>query len=89
LSSADLLGSDGAADLFISYCTGATAALKAVPGSTAVELPDSITVPVELGIASSAKSDQRAERFIQFVMGEKGQNILARHGFIKMLSTRQ
>lgn len=83
LSSAELLGDNGSADLFISYCTGTAATLKAVPGSTATVLPEALTVSVELGIASSVQADERAERLIQFVVGDKGQDILARHGFIR------
>lgn len=84
LSSSDLLGSNGPADLFVSYCTGAAATMQAVPGSTAMTLPESLAVPVELGIASSVKSGEQGERFIQFVVGDKGQDILARHGFMRM-----
>lgn len=83
VSPAELLGDNGSADLFISYCTGTAATLKAVPGSTATALPEALTVPVELGIASRVHADQRAEQFIQFVVGDKGQDILARHGFLR------
>jgi len=69
-----------AADMMLDYCSGAASIQRDLPGLTSIPLPPDLAVGPAHGlvILSDAAS---ADRFALFVMSERGQAILARHGF--------
>jgi ABC-type molybdate transport system substrate-binding protein len=69
------------ADVFITYCTGATLAQREVPGLQVLAVPAAINVSASYGIAAIKPVTPAARSFIDFVLGPSGQGILARHGF--------
>jgi molybdate transport system substrate-binding protein len=70
------------ADIFLSYCTGASAATKESPGITVVSLPPALAVEANYGLTvlTAANKDQAAQ-FALFILSPAGQKILAQHGF--------
>jgi molybdate transport system substrate-binding protein len=70
----------GEADAGIVYSTDVTAAGEDAGG---VEIPDDVNVVAEYPIAVTAESGDpdTARAFVDFVLGEEGQAILARYGF--------
>src|SRR5215813_13716028 len=45
-----MLMADGKADIFLTYCTGATAARREYPGQQIVQLPDALAVGADYGL---------------------------------------
>jgi molybdate transport system substrate-binding protein len=76
----------GEADAGVVYKTDVTAALS--KDVTTIEIPDSVnqlaTYPIAVTTRAGAKDV--AQAFIDFVLGDEGQGILASHGFIKATS---
>jgi len=71
----------GGADIFITYCTNATIAQREKPQLRVVAVPEAINVAASYGIAALAGASKAGQEFVAFVLGPKGQAILARHGF--------
>lgn len=69
-----------AADLMLGYCSGGAAVQREVPGLVSVALPPRLTVGPAYGMVVLS-ANPAAFRFALFVMSEKGQSILAEHGF--------
>jgi molybdate transport system substrate-binding protein len=71
----------GEADAGIVYMTDVTAAGDEAEG---VEIPEDINVLAEYPIAvtKDAPNADAAQAFIDFVLGEQGQEILASYGFL-------
>jgi molybdate transport system substrate-binding protein len=69
----------GEADAGIVYATDVTAAGDQVEG---VEIPAGINVRAEYPIASTVEASDGAQAFIDFVLGDTGQEILASYGFL-------
>ncbi len=69
----------GEADAAIVYATDAAV----VEGIRTIDLPDAYNVEAAYTIAVVKESTQRelGERFLEFVLSDEGQAILARHGF--------
>ena len=76
----------GEADAGVVYKTDVTAQLA--KDVTTIEIPDNInqlaTYPIAMTTEAGAKDV--AQAFIDFVLGNEGQDILASHGFIKATS---
>jgi ABC-type molybdate transport system substrate-binding protein len=81
------LMANGAADLFLTYCTNATVAAAEVPGARTVALPPSLAVGADYGMILL---DERpaAARLALFILSPEGQAVLARHGFEAPLAPR-
>jgi len=75
-----MLMADGKADIFLTYCTGATAARREYPGQQIVQLPDALAVGADYGLTVLSTAGPAAYRFAMFILGE-GQRFLAQHGF--------
>ncbi len=72
---------EGRADIFLAYCTGAREALAQNPGQQSVALPDALAVGADYGLTVMADASPAAYRFALFVLSGEGQRILANHGF--------
>ena len=78
---ASILRKGGTADVFISYCTNATAAARHDPGLTWVRIPNELNVGAVYGIGAATNASPAGAGFVQFVLGDQGRDILARLGF--------
>jgi molybdenum ABC transporter molybdate-binding protein len=72
---------DKRADLFITYCTGAVATAKAVPGLTWARFGADVNVLGAYAIGATEAGGKAAEEFVSLVMSPDGQAILERYGF--------
>ncbi|MBK9362081.1 MAG: extracellular solute-binding protein [Rubrivivax sp.] len=75
------LVSQGAADLFLTYCTNAVAAVREHPGQYSVPVPEAINVSASYGVTVLNAAPDDARRFVDFLLSPAGQAVLARHGF--------
>lgn len=73
----------GAADIFLTYCTGALVTQRENPDQQIVALPEELAVGADYGLTLVSGASVNAERFAQFILSPQGQDILARHGFAK------
>lgn len=71
----------GAADVFITYCTNAGGAVKEQPALKMWPLPAAVNVSAQYGMAVMRPAGAQAQRFADFVLGERGQRILSTQGF--------
>jgi molybdate transport system substrate-binding protein len=69
------------AELFITYCTGAVATAKAVPGLTWARFASDVNVPGSYAIGATEAGGKAAQEFVSLVMSADGQSILERYGF--------
>jgi molybdenum ABC transporter molybdate-binding protein len=70
------------ADIFLAYCTGGAALAEALPGSSAVQLPPSLSIDAAYGLTILKSANQeRASQFAMFILSPAGQRILTEHGF--------
>jgi molybdenum ABC transporter molybdate-binding protein len=69
------------ADIFLTYCTSAGQAVREVPGSRVVAIPDALAVGATYALAVVEPRRPGAERFALFVLSLPGQEILEQHGF--------
>ena len=72
---------EGHADIFLTYCTNATAAVKQYPGQQLVDLPELLSVGADYGLAVMTAASPAARSFADFILSPDGQAILARYGF--------
>jgi molybdate transport system substrate-binding protein len=72
---------DGTADIFLTYCTGARAAVEENPGQRIVALPESLAVGANYGLTVMSTASPMAYRFALFILSSEGQRVLAKHGF--------
>lgn len=75
------LVAQGAADIFLTYCTNALAAQSENPGQQVVALPDALAVGADYGLTVMADASPGAYRLALFILSAEGQRILASHGF--------
>lgn len=75
------LVADGAADVFLTYCTNALAARKENPALEVVQVPERLAVGADYGLTVIRGAGEGAARFALFVLSTEGQGILAAHGF--------
>jgi molybdate transport system substrate-binding protein len=76
-----MLVAQGRADLFLTYCTNATAAVRQNPDQQIVALPDSLAVSADYGLTVMLTASSAAWRFAFFILSNDGQRILANRGF--------
>lgn len=69
------------ADVVLTYCTNALAAHRENTALAAVAIPETLAVGANYGLTVMQGTSPRAQRFAQFVLGDEGRRILARHGF--------
>lgn len=72
----------GKADIFITYCTNAKAAALEQPALRVVAVPDTINVSADYGVTRITGAVSAATDFVDFLLSQGGQAILARHGFV-------
>jgi ABC-type molybdate transport system substrate-binding protein len=71
----------GAADIFLTYCTNALAAQRENPAQQVVQLPDTLAVGADYGVTIINGASAPAYQFALFMLSTEGQRTLARHGF--------
>lgn len=76
-----MLVGGGAADVFLTYCTNAFEARAELRGLQVIELPPALSVGADYGITLMHGARPDARRFVEFVLSDRGQAILARRGF--------
>jgi len=76
-----VLVAQGAADLFITYCTNAVVAAREQPGQRHVPVPEAFNVSASYGVTVLNGAPEEARRFVDYMMAPAGQAVLARHGF--------
>jgi ABC-type molybdate transport system substrate-binding protein len=76
------LVAQGQADVFLTYCTNAVAAVAEQPQLRSIALPDAINVSADYGLTVRNGAPAQAESFAAFVLSTAGQAILSRHGFL-------
>jgi molybdenum ABC transporter molybdate-binding protein len=76
-----MLLSQGKADIFLTYCTGAIEAMNENAGIRMVRLPDEIAVAADYGITVMSGASANAYRLAMFILSADGQRALSTHGF--------
>ncbi len=76
-----MLMAEGAADIFIGYCTYSSAVLVELPGSAVVQLPESLSVGADYGLTVMKDASPVASQYAMFILSARGQAILAKNGF--------
>jgi len=71
----------GQVDAFVTYCTNATAARREHAALQVLAVPEAINVSARYGLALPGPGSADARTYAQFLLGPKGQAILAAHGF--------
>jgi ABC-type molybdate transport system substrate-binding protein len=71
----------GAADIFLTYCTSALAAQRENPAQQIVQLPDALAAGADYGLTVMNGASAAAYRFAMFILAAEGQRSLAKHGF--------
>ncbi len=69
------------ADIFLTYCTNAVLAKKDTDSLKIVVVPKELSVGAEYGLIVLKGSPPAAEDFAGFILGPRGQGILAAYGF--------
>lgn len=76
-----LLMAQGAADIFLTYCTNAVLAQKEEPSLATITLPEALAVGAEYGLVVMSGASPGGEVFARFLLGPDGQALLASTGF--------
>jgi len=71
----------GAADIFLTYCTNALAAQRENSTQQIVALPDALAVGADYGLTVMNGASAEAYQFAMFILSAEGQRMLAKHGF--------
>ncbi len=71
----------GDADVFITYCTNAVAAVAEEPRLRVVQIPAAINVSAEYGLTVREEASPAAKAFAEYLLSPAGRQVLARHGF--------
>lgn len=72
---------EGAADIFLAYCTNAGPIAKEQPAIRMLRLPDGLLVGADYGLTVVNGASPTAYRLALFILSADGQRILAKHGF--------
>lgn len=71
----------GKVDLFVTYCTGAVAAVREQPALQWARLPDAVNVAADYGVTVLAGAKPAAQQYVDALLAPAAQALLARHGF--------
>jgi molybdenum ABC transporter molybdate-binding protein len=71
----------GAADIFLTYCTNAQAAQQENPAQQIVQLLDEFSVGADYGLTVVNGASPSAYKLALFILSSEGQRSLAKHGF--------
>lgn len=71
----------GAADIFLAYCTNAGPIAREQPDVSVVRLPEALAVGADYGLTVINGASPNAYRLAMFILSADGQRILAKHGF--------
>jgi molybdate transport system substrate-binding protein len=69
------------ADLFVTYCTNATTAIREQPALQLVPVPAQIDVVADYGVVALPGASSAALALLDLLLGADGQAVLRRHGF--------
>ncbi|MDM0110769.1 molybdate ABC transporter substrate-binding protein [Variovorax sp. J22R133] len=72
---------EGKADLFVTYCTNAAAALREVPRLQRIEVPADLQVAASYGLTVRRDAGDAAARLVQYILSPAAQAVLRRYGF--------
>ena len=72
---------EGRADIYLCYCTAASAAQRENPDQQIVVLAEALAVGADYGLTVMNGAPAAAHQFALFMLSDAGQRILARHGF--------
>ena len=75
------LVAQGAADLFLAYCTAAKVAQQENPAQRVIALPPELAVGADYGLTVLNSAPADAYRLAMFILSPEGQGILAKAGF--------
>ena len=75
-----MLVSEGRADIFLTYCTNALAAIRERPSLQMIQLPANLSVGAEYGLIAFTPA---GAAFADFVVSPAAQSIFLKHGFAK------
>ncbi|HEX5213609.1 MAG TPA: molybdate ABC transporter substrate-binding protein [Pseudolabrys sp.] len=75
------LVAEGKADIFLTYCTNARAALNQNPDQQMIQLPDNLSVAADYGLTVIEGATPAAQAFANFIVSPEGEAILASYGF--------
>jgi len=76
-----VLVAQGQADVFITYCTNAVVAVAEQQGLQSIDVPASINVTADYGLAVKQGASAVAQAFADYILSPAGQAVLQRHGF--------
>ena len=71
----------GAADVYLTYCTNGVLARKEVPALQVVAIAPDLNVGADYGLVVMKDAKDPATRFADFLIAGEGKAILQRHGF--------
>jgi molybdenum ABC transporter molybdate-binding protein len=71
----------GAADIFLTYCTNALAAQRENPAQAIVQLPDALAVGADYGLTVMTGASARAYQLAMYILSAEGQRVLVKHGY--------
>jgi molybdate transport system substrate-binding protein len=71
----------GAADIFLTYCTNALVAQHENPALAIVQLPDTLAVGADYGLTVMNGAPAPAYQLVLFILSAEGQRTLAKQGF--------
>lgn len=80
---------EGAADLFLAYCTNTGPIAREQPAIRMVRLPETLAVGADYGLTVMRDAPATAGLFATYILAEQGQAILDRHGFAAPALPRQ
>lgn len=69
------------ADIFLTYCTSALQAKAEVPTLSVVRIGKALNVGADYGLIALRNGPAAAEGLVKYILAEKAQAILLRHGF--------
>lgn len=69
------------ADAFVTYCTNAAQARQELPALQVLPVPEALNVSALYGVATVKPTAAPAKRFVDFMLGPAGQQLLRGHGF--------
>lgn len=76
-----MLVASGSADVFITYCTNAVAAMREEPQLRIVQVPQRLNVVADYGLSVREGAPPAAAGFAAFLLSPPGQALLAKYGF--------